>query len=102
MGIPPRAARPRQDERQADQEADPLKRRDLFLIEGTRRASGALSWGSMAGWSGRRCNWPEPRAEGEALVPKLLYPVAEEVYRDFFSSVKGGLVSSPTWASSTV
>jgi 2-oxoglutarate ferredoxin oxidoreductase subunit alpha len=25
-------------------------------------------------------------------VPKLLYPVAEEVYRDFFHGARGGLV----------
>lgn len=26
------------------------------------------------------------------LVPRLLYPVADEIYRDFFASVRGGLV----------
>ena len=26
------------------------------------------------------------------LIPKLLYPVAEEIYRDFFASVRAGLV----------
>ena len=26
------------------------------------------------------------------LVPRLLYPVAEEIYRDFFASVRAGLV----------
>jgi 2-oxoglutarate ferredoxin oxidoreductase subunit alpha len=28
----------------------------------------------------------------KALIPRLLYPVAEEVYRDFLASVKRGLV----------
>jgi 2-oxoglutarate ferredoxin oxidoreductase subunit alpha len=28
----------------------------------------------------------------KALVPRLLYPVAEEVYREFFASIKRGLV----------
>ncbi len=74
---------------------DPLKRRrDLFLIEGDLDAPLALvSWGSMAGVV--RDALQAARAEGmrvKLLVPKLLYPVAEEVYRDFFRSVKGGLV----------
>lgn len=74
---------------------DPLKRRrDLFLIEGDLDAPLALlSWGSMAGVV--RDALQSARAEGmrvKLLVPKLLYPVAEEVYRDFFRSVKGGLV----------
>ena len=30
------------------------------------------------------------------LVPKLLYPVSEEVYQDFFLSVKRGLVVEQT------
>ncbi len=74
---------------------DPLKRRrDLFLIEGDPDAPLALlSWGSMAGVV--REALQAARAEGmkvKLLVPKLLYPVAEEVYGDFFRSVKGGLV----------
>ena len=28
----------------------------------------------------------------KVLVPKLLYPVAEQMYQDFFASVKRGLV----------
>lgn len=35
------------------------------------------------------------RAEGmkmKLLVPKLLFPVAEEIYQNFFASVKTGLV----------
>lgn len=74
---------------------DPLKRRrDLFLIEGDPDAPLALlSWGSMAGVVREALQMA--RAEGmkvKLLVPKLLYPVAEEIYRDFFRSVKGGLV----------
>ena len=74
---------------------DPLKRRrDLFLIEGDPDAPLALvSWGSMAGVV--REALQAARGEGlkvKLLVPKLLYPVAEEIYRDFFRSVQGGLV----------
>ena len=29
---------------------------------------------------------------GPVLVPRLLYPVSEEVYEDFFASVRAGLV----------
>ena len=35
------------------------------------------------------------QAEGlqvKLLIPKLLYPVSEEIYQDFFASVKAGLV----------
>jgi 2-oxoglutarate ferredoxin oxidoreductase subunit alpha len=30
--------------------------------------------------------------QAKLLVPKLLYPVAEEIYQDFFHGVQGGLV----------
>jgi 2-oxoglutarate ferredoxin oxidoreductase subunit alpha len=74
---------------------DPLKRRgDLFVIEGDADAPLALlSWGSMAGVVREALR--TARGEGlkvKLLVPKLLYPVAEEIYRDFFRSVQGGLV----------
>ena len=73
----------------------PLKRRrDLFLIEGDPNAPVALvSWGSSAGIC--RESLELARAEGlkvKLLVPYLLYPIAEEVYADFFSSVRAGLV----------
>jgi 2-oxoglutarate ferredoxin oxidoreductase subunit alpha len=74
---------------------DPLKhRRDLFVVEGDADAPVALvSWGSVAGAA--REALVIARAEGiqaKLLVPKLLYPVAEEVYADFFRGVQGGLV----------
>jgi len=68
-------------------------RRDLFLVEGDLDATVALvSWGSVAGVAREALQLA--RAEGlrvKLLVPKLLYPVAEPVYRDFFASVKRGL-----------
>jgi len=74
---------------------DPLKRRkDLFILEGDPHAPVALvSWGSVAGTA--REALEIARREGiqaKLLVPKLLYPVADEVYADFFRGVQAGLV----------
>ena len=71
-----------------------LSRRDLFRIEGDPQAPLALvSWGSTAGVC--RESLQLALAEGlsvKLLVPTLLYPVADEVYREFFASVQAGLV----------
>ena len=74
---------------------DPLKkRRDLFLVEGDPTAPLALvSWGSSAGV----CREALEMASAEGLrvklmIPYLLFPVVEEVYKWFFASVRGGLV----------
>jgi 2-oxoglutarate ferredoxin oxidoreductase subunit alpha len=74
---------------------EPLKRRtDLFRIEGDPRAPLALvSWGSTAGVCREAVTLA--RAEGfsvKLLVPYLVYPVAEEIYRDFFAGAQAGLV----------
>jgi 2-oxoglutarate ferredoxin oxidoreductase subunit alpha len=73
----------------------PLRQReDLFQIEGDERAPLALlSWGSSAGVC--REAFKLARAEGlevKLLVPRLLYPVAEQVYQRFFASVRAGVV----------
>jgi len=73
---------------------NPLKnRRDLFVVEGDPDAPiGLVSWGSVAGVAREALRLA--RAEGlhaKLLVPKLLYPVAEQVYQDFFASVRRGL-----------
>jgi 2-oxoglutarate ferredoxin oxidoreductase subunit alpha len=73
----------------------PLKqRRDLFLIVGDADAPvGLISWGSIAGVALEALQLA--RAEGlrvKLLVPQLLYPVSEEIYRDFLASVQAGLV----------
>ncbi len=71
-----------------------LERRDLFRTYGDPAASLALvSWGSSAGI----CREAIERAtaagiHAKLLVPLLVYPVAVEVYRDFFASVWSGLV----------
>jgi 2-oxoglutarate ferredoxin oxidoreductase subunit alpha len=70
------------------------RRRDLFRLEGDPEAPvGLLSWGSVAGAA--REALQRARAEGlqaKLLVPLLLYPVAEGIYREFFASVERGLV----------
>src|SRR5664280_3433374 len=74
---------------------DPLKRRrDLFLIEGDPDATiGLISWGSIAGVAMAALQLA--RAEGikaRLLVPKLLYPVAENIYQEFFAPLQQCLV----------
>ncbi|MBI2221211.1 MAG: 2-oxoacid:acceptor oxidoreductase subunit alpha [Acidobacteria bacterium] len=74
---------------------DPLKKRkDLFQEYGRAGAPLALvSWGSVAGIAQEALTLAE--REGlrvKLLVPRLLYPVAEEIYRAFFKSVQGGLI----------
>jgi 2-oxoglutarate ferredoxin oxidoreductase subunit alpha len=73
----------------------PLQERsDLFETQGAADAPLALiSWGSSAGVA--REAFALARARGlpvKLLVPTLLYPVAEPIYRAFFSSVRAGLV----------
>jgi 2-oxoglutarate ferredoxin oxidoreductase subunit alpha len=73
----------------------PLKaRRDLFTVSGDPQAPLALvSWGSVAGIAAEALE--RALAEGlraKLLVPRLLYPISEEVYQDFFASVRRGLV----------
>jgi 2-oxoglutarate ferredoxin oxidoreductase subunit alpha len=74
---------------------DPLKkRRDLFIIEGDENAPVALvAWGSVAGVVREAHRIVVDRGiQAKLLIPKLLYPVAEEVYQDFFQGVQAGLV----------
>jgi 2-oxoglutarate ferredoxin oxidoreductase subunit alpha len=73
----------------------PLQERsDLFERLGPPDAPLALvSWGSSAGVA--REAFLLARAQGlpvKLLVPTLLYPVAEPIYRAFFASVRAGLV----------
>ncbi len=70
------------------------RRRDLFHIEGNPNAKLALvGWGSIAGV----CREAFARAVADGLdvkllVPWLVYPVAEQIYKDFFASVRAGFV----------
>ncbi len=74
---------------------DPLRRReDLVLVEGDNDAPlGIISWGSSAGVC--REALALCREEGlrtKLLVPRLVYPIVEDVYREFFASMKAGVV----------
>jgi 2-oxoglutarate ferredoxin oxidoreductase subunit alpha len=74
---------------------NPLKlRRDLFIIEGDADAPIALiSWGSVAGVAMEALRMA--RKEGmkaKLLVPKLLFPISEQIFNEFLASVKLGLV----------
>ena len=74
---------------------NPLKSRaDLFQLYGPSNAPlGLVTWGSLTGVALEALRLAT--AEGlqvKVLIPKLLFPVAEEVYRDFFATVKRGLV----------
>jgi 2-oxoglutarate ferredoxin oxidoreductase subunit alpha len=74
---------------------EPLKHRsDLFLHEGDPDAPVALvAWGSVAGMAREALVLAAKEGiRAKLLVPKLLFPVAEEVYREFFRTVKTGLV----------
>jgi 2-oxoglutarate ferredoxin oxidoreductase subunit alpha len=69
-------------------------RRDLFDVYGDPQAPiGLVAWGSVAGVV--REGLERARKLGvraKLLVPRLLYPVASEVYEEFFASVRMGLV----------
>lgn len=74
---------------------DPLKRRfDLFTAEGPDDATvGLIAWGSVAGICREALSLAA--AEGlkvKLLVPRLLYPVADEVFAAFFASLRTCLV----------
>jgi 2-oxoglutarate ferredoxin oxidoreductase subunit alpha len=66
------------------------QRRDLFLFEGDPDAHiGLVSWGNVSGITREAVRIA--RASGikvKLLVPRLLYPVAEAVYEDFFASLR--------------
>jgi 2-oxoglutarate ferredoxin oxidoreductase subunit alpha len=73
----------------------PLRaRRDLFEVVGPARAPlGVVAWGSVAGVAREAVSLAAREGlEVKLLVPRLLYPVAEEAYGDFFASVEKGLI----------
>lgn len=74
---------------------DPLKKRaDLFLDKGDKDAEiGMISWGSIAGVTIEALETLQSQGlKVRLLIPRLLYPIAEEVYADFFKTVKKGFV----------
>ncbi|WP_306591496.1 2-oxoacid:acceptor oxidoreductase subunit alpha [Geothrix sp. 21YS21S-4] len=74
---------------------DPLKeRKDLFEVTGNPDAPLALvAWGSVAGVCREALRMAQEQGlDVKLLVPYLLYPVAEQTYREFFASVQKGLI----------
>ena len=74
---------------------NPLKaRRDLFIVEGRPNAKLALvAWGSLGGLAMEALHAAvDAGLDVKLLVPKLLFPVAEEIFDEFFRSVRAGLV----------
>jgi 2-oxoglutarate ferredoxin oxidoreductase subunit alpha len=74
---------------------EPLRHReDLISVEGDPDAPlGIISWGSSAGVC--REALALCRDQGlrvKLLVPRLLYPIVEDVYRDFLAPLKAGIV----------
>ncbi len=69
-------------------------RRDLFVQSGAPDAPvGLISWGSVAGVALEAVQIAQLQGlKVKLLVPKLLYPVVEDVYTEFFASIKRGLV----------
>lgn len=71
-----------------------VNREDLFLRSGdVTDPLGVISWGSTAGVALEAVR--AARAEGiqvKLLVPKLLYPISDEIYSDFFESLDRVLV----------
>jgi 2-oxoglutarate ferredoxin oxidoreductase subunit alpha len=69
-------------------------RRDLFERRGRPDATLALvAWGSVAGVAYEALELAEDDGlDVQLLVPRLLYPVVPDVYRDFFARTHAGLV----------
>jgi 2-oxoglutarate/2-oxoacid ferredoxin oxidoreductase subunit alpha len=69
-------------------------RRELFALHGDPAAPLVLiGWGSSAGVCREALDLArEEGLEAKLLVPRLLYPVAEGLYRELFASVRAGLV----------
>jgi 2-oxoglutarate ferredoxin oxidoreductase subunit alpha len=73
----------------------PLKSRaDLFLTAGSPGAPlGIVTWGSVSGVALEALDLAAREGlQAKILIPKLMFPIAEQVFQDFFASVKRGLV----------
>jgi 2-oxoglutarate ferredoxin oxidoreductase subunit alpha len=70
------------------------RRRDLFVVAGDPEATvGLISWGSVAGVALEALQLAQAEnLKVKLLIPKLLYPVAEEIYREFFAALRKCLV----------
>jgi 2-oxoglutarate ferredoxin oxidoreductase subunit alpha len=88
------AVHARMNEKRIRKLAPLTSRRDLFDVYGPADAPlGMVAWGSVAGVA--REALALARQSGipaKLLVPRLLYPVAQTIYEQFFASVRCGLV----------
>lgn len=84
----------RMNHKRIDKLASLKSRLDLFLTEGDPAAPMALvSWGSSAGITREAADLAT--REGirvKLMIPRLLYPISEEIFGEFFASVRAGLV----------
>jgi 2-oxoglutarate ferredoxin oxidoreductase subunit alpha len=74
---------------------EPLtRRRDLFDLYGRADAPiGMISWGSVSGVAREALDRAERiGVRAKLLVPRLLYPVARQIYEEFFASLRAGVV----------
>ena len=69
-------------------------RRDLFDMFGPDDAPiGIVSWGSVSGVAREALGLATASGvPAKLLVPRLLYPVAQQIYEEFFASVRTGVV----------
>lgn len=74
---------------------NPLKsRRDLFDLYGDPKSTiGVIAWGSVSGVAREGLRQAEKLGvSAKLLVPRLIYPIAQQVYDEFFASLRGGFV----------
>jgi 2-oxoglutarate/2-oxoacid ferredoxin oxidoreductase subunit alpha len=71
-----------------------MARRDLFEIHGPFDAPiGIVSWGSVSGVAREALDLARRiGVSAKLLVPRLLYPVAQQVFEEFFASVRTGFI----------
>ncbi|MFO1449277.1 MAG: 2-oxoacid:acceptor oxidoreductase subunit alpha [Opitutaceae bacterium] len=71
-----------------------LQRRDLFVMEGNPDAPiGVIGWGSIAGVVLEAVRAAQAKGlDVKLLVPKLIYPVSDLIYQEFFASLRRCLV----------
>ncbi|HET9263620.1 MAG TPA: 2-oxoacid:acceptor oxidoreductase subunit alpha [Vicinamibacterales bacterium] len=73
----------------------PIKaRRELFSVYGPADAPiGLVSWGSVSGVVREALGEAARRGiSAKLIVPRLMFPVASQIYEEFFASVRAGLV----------
>ncbi|MCB1179463.1 MAG: 2-oxoacid:acceptor oxidoreductase subunit alpha [Leptospiraceae bacterium] len=74
---------------------NPLKdRKDLFLIRGDIDAKiGIISWGTVAGVAIEAQEILEKHnIKTKLIIPKLIYPISEKIFSEFFEGIEQGLV----------